>query len=85
MEKFCQCCGMPLSEENRGTEKDGSLSGDYCRYCYADGNLLFTGTMEEMIEFCVPICVREGVYPDENAAREAMRKFFPMLKRWKTA
>lgn len=85
MEKFCQCCGMPLNDENRAAEKDGTPNGDYCRYCYADGKIQFNGTMEEMIEFCVPICVREGVYPDDNTAREAMQKFFPLLKHWKNA
>ncbi len=64
MEQFCQCCAMLLSEENLGTEKDGSSSMDYCRYCYADGRFLFDGTMDEMIEYCVPITVREGFYPD---------------------
>ena len=35
---FCQCCGMPLDKpEDAGTEADGTLSGEYCRYCYQNG------------------------------------------------
>ena len=36
--KFCQSCGMPLtSDEVCGTNADGSLSADYCTYCYQQG------------------------------------------------
>mgnify|MGYP000845318578 CR=1 FL=1 len=37
-QKFCQSCTMPLNEpEDCGTEKDGSKSAMYCKYCYKDG------------------------------------------------
>ena len=37
--KFCQSCGMPmLPGIAYGTEADGSLSGDYCSYCYGSGS-----------------------------------------------
>ena len=35
--KFCQSCGMPLSEEVLGTNADGSKNEEYCIYCYKDG------------------------------------------------
>lgn len=38
--------------------------------------------MEEMIAFCAPILVREGVCPDEETARASMMAYFPKLKRW---
>ena len=72
--KFCQCCAMPLDKpEDQGTEVDGSLSGDYCRYCYQKG--AFTApdaTMDDIIAFnlklyrpCMPLCwpVREVPAP----------------------
>ena len=35
--QFCQSCGMPLTrEEDCGTNADGSINYDYCKYCYAD-------------------------------------------------
>jgi Putative zinc ribbon domain len=35
---FCQSCTMPIDDiADRGTEKDGSRSGEYCRYCFQDG------------------------------------------------
>lgn len=51
--KFCQSCGMPmLPGIAYGTEADGSLSGDYCSYCYGSGAFLGEMSMEEMIDFC---------------------------------
>ena len=36
--KFCQSCGMPLTEEVLGTNADGSKNEDYCMYCYKAAN-----------------------------------------------
>ena len=85
MEKVCQCCAMPMGETDAmyGTNADGSKNGDYCKYCYADGKLLFEGTMEEMVELCVPIMVKENKDMTEDGARDIMRKVLPTLKRWK--
>ena len=80
---FCQSCAMPLSDDLRGTEADGSPSPHYCKYCYDKGKFTQDMTMEEMIDSCASICVREGGYPDEETARREMMKFFPQLKRWK--
>ena len=51
-QKFCQSCGMPLTEELLGTNADGSKNEDYCIYCYKDGKFLQDCTMDEMIEHC---------------------------------
>ena len=39
-QKFCQSCGMPLTEEILGTNADGTKNEDYCIYCYKDGKFL---------------------------------------------
>ena len=39
-QKFCQSCGMPLTEDILGTNADGSKNEDYCMYCYKDGKFL---------------------------------------------
>lgn len=81
--KICQSCAMPLTDEKMfGTNQDGSKNEDYCIYCYKDGNFVGNSTMEQMIDFCAPICVKEGVYPDMEAAKAEMMKYFPKLKRW---
>ena len=39
--KVCQSCGMPItSDELLGTNKDGSVNIDYCKYCYENGDFI---------------------------------------------
>ena len=84
MEKVCQCCAMPMGDTDEwyGTNADGSKNEDYCKYCYADGKLLFEGTMEEMIALCVPIMVKDNPEMSEENARDIMTKVLPTLKHW---
>ena len=51
--KFCQSCGMPLTDNVLGTNADGSKNEDYCMYCYKDGKFLQDCTMDEMIEHTI--------------------------------
>ena len=52
---FCQCCGMPLdAPEDRGREADGTLSRDYCRYCYQQGAFTAPEATMEVVERPTP-------------------------------
>ncbi len=84
-ETYCQCCGMPMgaTDELYGTEKGGGKSADYCKYCYEDGIFLFNGSMEEMIEICIPPMVEANPSMAQDDARKMMLAFLPMLKRWR--
>jgi len=83
---FCQSCGMPLdTPESFGTEKDGSVSGDYCVYCYKDGAFTDDMTMDQMIDFCAQ---HAGEFSPQLTREEAiaqMKQYFPHLKRWSQA
>ena len=83
--KYYQCCAMPMGEgtELYGTNADGSVNEDYCKYCFEKGEFTFKGTMEEMIEICVPHVVETNKKMNEDSARKMMMEFFPTLKRWK--
>ena len=82
--KFCQSCGMPLLPGTElGTEADGSPSPDYCSYCYKGGKFKGEMTMEEMIDFCAPMMAQSNPGMTQDQAKDQMRQFFPMLKRWK--
>ena len=87
---FCQSCGMPLGkDEDCGTNEDGSINYDYCRYCCKGGKFLQDCTMDEMIEHCaqfvdevnknLPSPITKEQYKDQ------MRQYFPLLKRWRKA
>ena len=86
-QKFCQSCGMPLTEEVLGTNADGTKNEDYCMYCYKDDQFLQDCTMEEMIEHCAQFvnAVNEGL--EKPITKEEyigmMKSYFPQLKRWR--
>lgn len=84
-QSFCQSCGMPMGDTDQlyGTETDGSKSAEYCSYCYEKGAFTFHGTMEEMIEICIPPMVESNPGMTAEQARQMMGQFLPMLKRWK--
>ena len=85
-QKFCQSCGMPLTEDVLGTNADGSKNEEYCVYCYKEGRFLQECTMEEMAEFCAQYVDEFNKHTGQNLGREEYRKmrlqYFPTLKRW---
>lgn len=85
MEKrICQSCAMPLeSDDQLGTEKDGSINQDYCKYCYKDGEFVDKVSMEEYIEMCSQFGEQAGMTNEQM--REYCKQVFPTLKRWKEA
>ena len=86
-QKFCQSCGMPLTDEILGTNADQTKNEDYCIYCYKDG--AFTGdfTMEEMAEYCSMFVEEYNKNTGQNLTacqyKDVLRQFYPTLKRWK--
>lgn len=80
---FCQCCGMPIPDPaTHGTNADGGMSDDYCKFCYQGGE--FTAkdiSMDDFIEATAVHFVREqgGTLDD---AVSFMATMLPRLKRW---
>ena len=85
--KFCQSCGMPMTEESVfGKNADNSKNEDYCCYCFPNGEFSNPNeTLEEMIEACAPFLVEDGTCPDADSARKMLQEHLPTLKRWATA
>ncbi|MBR0023306.1 MAG: pyridoxamine 5'-phosphate oxidase family protein [Muribaculaceae bacterium] len=85
--KFCQSCGMPLTEELLGINADGSKNEEYCIYCYKDGKFLQNFTMDEMIEHCAQFVGEVNKGLPQPITREEyigqMKMYFPHLKRWR--
>lgn len=79
---ICQCCGMPLSEDEMiSKEKDGTFNEDYCKWCYADGEFAYK-TKESLIDFL------SKHMPNPNNISEDERKkqfdsYLSTLKYWK--
>ena len=79
---FCQSCTMPIDNvADRGTEKDGSKSNEYCKYCYQDGALINPNmTFEEMKSLVITQMEKMNLPADiiQNSVRS-----LPNLKRWR--
>jgi len=80
---FCQSCGMPLkTQEDFGTNADGSKNKEYCHFCFQNGEFTDPNiTMEQMIDKVAGIMAQMQKMP-ENQAREIAKNFLPKLKRW---
>ena len=75
----CQSCGMPITPEQMGREKDGTVNESYCKWCWDGGDFLAGCTMEEMVEYCLPY-MPFGT-PESN--RRFLMDLLPSLERWK--
>ena len=83
--KFCQSCGFPLKKDKKGggTEKDGSMSWQYCSMCYENGVFLTPpeiDTARKMQTFCIQEMKKGGI--NSFFAWLATRSI-PKLERWK--
>ena len=79
--KICQSCAMPLtSDDLLGTNKDGSINEDYCKYCYTNGEFIDKVSMNEYILMCSKYGSQAGMTNEERKAY--CEKLFPTLKRW---
>ena len=77
---ICQCCGMPLEDDIISHEKDGSPNDSYCKWCYADGEYMYSN-MDDLIEICVKNMV--STEHSESEVREYLRSALPQLDYWK--
>lgn len=82
-ENFCQSCSMPLdNRELLGTEKDGSNSNEYCKYCYQNGAFINPNmTLKEMTSLVIN--QMEKMHIDSKTIDMAVSSL-PHLKRWRT-
>ena len=78
--KLCQSCGMPITLDTQlGTNIDGSINDDYCKYCYLDGEFIDKVSMEEYIEMCSQYGEQAGMTNEEM--KIYCENLFPTLKR----
>ena len=78
-ELICQCCGMPLEDSVISKEKDGDFNEDYCKWCYADGEYMYSN-MDDLIEVCVKNMVSEE--HSESEVRSYLKATLPKLDYW---
>ncbi|MDB5275673.1 MAG: hypothetical protein JWR61_628 [Ferruginibacter sp.] len=80
-ETYCQSCSMPLDNPDlQGTEKDGSKSNEYCKYCYQQGAFINPNmTLKDMTSLVITQMEKMNV--DSKIIDMAVSSL-PNLKRW---
>lgn len=77
----CQCCGMPLQEDDQiSRESDGTMNEDYCKWCYADGKFTYE-SKDALLDFLVAQMPNPEGAPDAER-RAAFDQHLSLLKRW---
>ena len=79
--KICQSCSSPLEYVENGRNADGTINNDYCIFCYDNGKFLDDRTLEEEIEFLIPLYI-DNRDISEDEARNDLTKLLSNLKRW---
>ncbi|RVU54526.1 zinc ribbon domain-containing protein [Anaerosphaera multitolerans] len=80
---ICQCCGMPLSEDEYiSREIDGNFNEDYCKWCYDQGEFKYE-SLEELINYCAPSMASMNLGIEEEQIRVMLEENLPKLKYWK--
>ena len=76
----CQCCGMPLEDAATSREPDGAFNEEYCKWCYADGKIVYT-SLEELLGFLESHMSNEAWPPEQ--VRAYFENQLPKLDHWK--
>ena len=80
---ICQSCTMPIDNlEDRGTEKNGTASREYCKYCYQNGS--FVNPKMSYSEMRSLIEKKMAEMKLQQSITERSLAMLPNLKRWKT-
>lgn len=78
---ICQCCGMPLSEDEMiSKEVDGSFNEDYCKWCYTDGEFVYK-TLDDLVNFLIEH-MPNPENMDNNSRRSVYKGYLTNLKHW---
>lgn len=80
---ICQCCGMPLNEDEMiSREENGDFNEDYCKWCYSGGAFAYP-TKESLLDFLVSQMPNPQNLPEEER-RTQYDTFLSTLQHWKT-
>jgi len=79
---ICQCCGMPLSEDEMiSKEKDGTFNEDYCKWCYTNGEFVYK-TKESLIDFLLKHMPNLDNISEEERKKQ-FNSYLSTLKYWR--
>ncbi len=78
---FCQCCGMPLTEDGYvSREPNGDFNEDYCKWCYVDGKFVYA-SKDALLDFLLDHTPNPDRQPAE-ARRAQYDAALSLLRHW---
>ena len=78
---ICQCCGMPLTEDDMiSRETDGAFNEDYCKWCYDGGKFAYR-SKDALVDFLMGHMPNPDNAPDETR-RAQYDSWLSQLGRW---
>ncbi|MCQ2973079.1 MAG: zinc ribbon domain-containing protein [archaeon] len=81
---FCNSCGKPISEDEYGTEADGSKTWEFCIDCYQNSEFTEPDiTCEEMVTRQTLMMMEKNPRLAEQQATGITAFFIPSLSRWR--
>jgi transcriptional regulator with XRE-family HTH domain len=79
---ICQCCGMPLSEDDMiSREPDGSYNEDYCKWCYVGWAFAYE-SKDGLLDFLISHMPNPDNTPEE-VRKSQYDQYLSQLKHWK--
>ena len=79
---ICQCCGMPLYEDDViSREKDGTFNEEYCKWCYSEGQYTYRNKAD-----LVSFLIEHMPNPDGTAEQDRRIQYdqaLSQLDHWK--
>lgn len=81
--QICQSCGIPLGNNNFGTNTGSSTNKDYCKFCYKSGEFILPElTLDNQIERLSEMAVKNFGMSKKDALKMA-NSTLPNLIRWR--
>ncbi|HKL94217.1 MAG TPA: zinc ribbon domain-containing protein [Clostridia bacterium] len=85
---ICQSCGMDLKNpDDFGTNSDGGVNTEYCKYCFRKGSYTHDRNIDEMIEsnlkYLDEYNKEQGLSFTPEQAKTELKQYLSTLKRWK--
>lgn len=83
---ICQSCGMSIEENQyKGTNMDGSLSDEYCSFCFQNGMFTNTISLDEQVDIGLdysPEYKAAKTEDEKDKIRLQAKEYLSYLKRW---
>lgn len=79
----CESCGMPFKKDPKGggSNADGSMSTQYCSYCYQNGKFVHENvSVKEFQKICMNAMKKSGM---SGFLAWIFTRPIPQLPRWK--